>query len=456
MIEKMPESFESNGGVKQALYFARVNPLRAEGRIQGEEQGRQMKSGYKNLFVVTLSIILSLFLVEVGIRVIKPIFKKEGAVSSAPDRRGFNVPINKADSELFWRTKPLARYKGIDINSKGFRGKEFSTKKSSGVYRIMALGDSSTLGVGVSNSETYCAILENLLNQTKNLSRSYEVINAGVAGYSSLQGFRYLKSDIINYRPDLITIYFGLNDYLYASGKNDRERPYIKPWVIEIDNIMNYSQIYRMLRKGISGETTSENKYPPDRRVDLFDFKNNLIQMIAVAREARAEIILLNIPLRLGIPLVVNPLPLRKEGKDGMRLEWLRPAYIGEANYFIKTEYEGPTSELEEIVEKYPQWAMAHFLLAKRYEKTGEIEKARAEYQKAREMDFDRDVVASYNRAIEEVGSALRVPLVDLVGGGAAKESEDLFLDERHPSALGHKFIAEGIFSTLKSNKLMD
>ena len=40
MIEKMPESFESNGGVKQDLYFARVNPLRAEGRIQGEEQGR--------------------------------------------------------------------------------------------------------------------------------------------------------------------------------------------------------------------------------------------------------------------------------------------------------------------------------------------------------------------------------------------------------------------------------
>jgi len=40
MIEKMPESFESNGRVKQDLYFARVNPLRAEGRTQGEEQGR--------------------------------------------------------------------------------------------------------------------------------------------------------------------------------------------------------------------------------------------------------------------------------------------------------------------------------------------------------------------------------------------------------------------------------
>lgn len=71
-------------------------------------------------------------------------------------------------------------------------------------------------------------------------------------------------------------------------------------------------------------------------------------------------------------------------------------------------------------------------------------------------MDLDRDVVARYNKTIEEIAKALKVPLVDLVEGFAAKEGKDLFLDERHPSALGHKIIAEGIFSTLKSNKLMD
>jgi len=415
-----------------------------------------MKSGYKNLFVVTLSIILSLFLAEVGTRVIMPMFKKEGAVSPSLDKPTFNVPINKEDSQLFWRLKPLVHYKEIDINSKGFRGKEFSTKKGSGAYRIIALGDSSTLGVGVPNSETYCVILESFLNQPKNSSREYEVINAGVAGYSSLQGLRYLKNEITNYRPDLITIYFGLNDYLYARGQNDRDRPQLAPWIIKTDHIMSYSQFYRLLKGMVSRLISPERKYPPDRRVDFPDFKKNLIAMIAAAREGGAKVLLLNVPLRPGIPLVVNPVPLRKEGKDGARLEWLRPAYIGKSNYFIKTEFEGPRSELEEIVEKYPQWAMAHYLLAKRYEKIGEIEKARAEYQKAREMDLDRDVVANYNKVIEEVASELKVPLVDLVGVFAAKESEDLFLDERHPSALGHKFIAEGIFSTLKSNKLMD
>lgn len=415
-----------------------------------------MKSGYKNLLVVMIGLIISLILAEVGARVIIRMSKREGAVSPLVDKRTFNVPINQPDSKLFWRLRPLASYKEININSKGFRGKEFSTKKSSGVYRIIALGDSSTLGVGVPNSETYCAVLENLLNQPKNSSTRYEVINGGVAGYSSLQGLRYLKREITHYRPDLITIYFGLNDYLYASGQNDRNRPQLAPWVIRIDNMMSYSQLYRFIKGKVNALMTPESKYPPDRRVDLPDFKNNLAQMVAVAREAGAEIILLNVPLRPGIPLVVNPVPLRKDGKDGSRLEWLRPAYIGKADYFIKTEYEGPTLELEEAVEKYPQWAMAHYLLAKRYEKIGEIEKARTEYQKAREMDVDRRVVASYNEAIEEVGSTLRVPLVNLIGFFVAREGEALFLDERHPSALGHKFIAEGIFSAVKSNKLMD
>jgi len=415
-----------------------------------------MKSSYKNLLLVAMSIILSLFLAEIGTRVITPMFQKEGPVSPSLDKPTFNVLIYRPDSQLFWRTKPLTRFKGMDINSKGFRGKEFSAKKSNEIYRIIALGDSSTLGVGVLNSETYCSILEIFLNRSKNSSRRYEVINGGAAGYSSLQGLRYLKNDIINYRPDLITIYFGLNDYLYARGQNDRDRPQLAPWIIRIDHVMSYSQFYRLLTGVVSNLINPERKYPPDRRVDLPDFKSNLVQMIAVAREAGAEVILLNVPLRPTIPLVVNPIPLRKEGKDGMRLEWLKPAYIGKANYFIKTEFEGATSELEEIVEKYPQWAMAHYLLAKRYEKTREIEKARTEYQRAREMDLDRDVVARYNKSIEEVASALKVPLVDLVGMFAAKEGEDLFLDERHLSALGHKIIAEGIFSTLKSNGLVD
>ena len=415
-----------------------------------------MKSSYKYLLVVALSIIFSLFLAEIGTRVITPMFQKKGGISPSLDQPAFNVPINKEDSKLFWRLKPLAHYKEIDINSKGFRGKEFSAKKGNGVYRIIALGDSSTLGVGVPNSETYCAMLESFLNQSKNSLRRYEVINAGVAGYSSLQGLRYFKSEITHYQPDLITIYFGLNDYLYARNQNDCDRPQLAPWVIRIDTLMSYSQFYRYLKGMASRLMNPERKYPPDRRVDLPDFKNNLIQMIAVAREARAEVILLNVPLRSGIPLVVNPLPLRKESKDGARLEWLRPAYIGKTNYFIKTEFEGPTSELEEIVEKYPQWAMAHYLLAKRYEKMGEIEKAWREYQRARETDLDRDVVARYNKAIEEVASAYKIPLVDLVGGFAEKEGEGLFLDERHPSPLGHKIIAEGIYSMLKTSRLVD
>src|SRR3989338_5125678 len=61
-------------------------------------------------------------------------------------------------------------------NSFGFRGKEFTREKRRGVYRIIAIGDSCTFGVGVSDDEhTYPALLEKKLNETIR-SRRFEVI----------------------------------------------------------------------------------------------------------------------------------------------------------------------------------------------------------------------------------------------------------------------------------------
>jgi hypothetical protein len=50
------------------------------------------------------------------------------------------------------------------INSRGFRGDEFETAKAPGVYRIVALGASSTFGYHDRDDETYPVYLEGQLN----------------------------------------------------------------------------------------------------------------------------------------------------------------------------------------------------------------------------------------------------------------------------------------------------
>ncbi|RJQ53759.1 MAG: hypothetical protein C4526_05985 [Nitrospiraceae bacterium] len=314
--------------------------------------------------------------------------------------------------------------------------------------RIIALGDSCTLGVGIEDNETYSAALERLLNGRSQSSGKYEVINAGVAGYTSLQGSRFFKTDIARYKPDVVTVQFGFNDYLYTAGPSDKDVPESSSTAIFIDGILRKSHLYRFIRNKLDMLTSKKPSYPPNRRVDLPDFRKNLKGLISAARGSGAKVILLNLPVRPDVPLVVNPVPL-PGGGDGKGVEWLRPAVIGGKNYFVESAFDGPASELDEAVGKYPQWSLAHYFLAKKYEAAGEKEKAREEFNKAKETDVDRKVIAGYSAAVKEVAGETNVPMIDLVGVFGSMQDKSLFLDERHTNAAAHAIIAEEIFKTL-------
>ena len=103
----------------------------------------------------------------------------------------------------------------IKINSKGLRDYEYPYDKPEGVVRILVLGDSFTAGLEVGMEDTYPKVLERLLNDSeKNKNRRYEVINAGVPGYSTVQELQYLKEHGIKYEPDLVIVGFCMtNDY---------------------------------------------------------------------------------------------------------------------------------------------------------------------------------------------------------------------------------------------------
>ncbi len=413
-----------------------------------------MRPIYGKLITGTLGVLAALALAEVGVRLYSHVSRRDTTTREFEADGGFRAPINQPDPWLMWRVRPRASFKGIHINSRGFRGREFVNTKGARTCRIVAMGDSCTLGVGVAEEETYSAVLERTLAAKGGRFEKYEVINAGVAGYSSLQGLRYLQRDIFGYTPDLVTVYFGLNDYLYASPERDRDRIVPHPWMMRLDSLLSRSQLYRAVRAREQAWMARRGEYPPPRRVDLPEFRRNLVDIISAARKNRCRVLLLNLPLRPEIPLVVNPIPLLK---DGSVVQWLRPAFIGSSNYYVKSSFEGPTKQLEDAVASYPQWAMAHYLLAKRHQETGDQQRAEQEFQRARETDYDRQTVADYNQAIAGVARECGVPLVDLAralgGGGAAS---GLFLDERHPSAAGHRRIAEAILETLNTTRILE
>ena len=99
----------------------------------------------------------------------------------------------------------------LNFNSKGFRGVEFSSEKSSDVYRIFMVGGSTMLSAETSNNATIPAILQNMFH-SQNLDLEIEVINAGISGGNTISELSLIKSKIVNYDPDLVIMYDGWND----------------------------------------------------------------------------------------------------------------------------------------------------------------------------------------------------------------------------------------------------
>lgn len=106
----------------------------------------------------------------------------------------------------------------VAINSKGFVGPEFDKKKPAGTIRIMALGDSCTFAGGWYET-TYSGQLARLLKE-RHPDKQIEVINAGISGFNSEFALARLKDELLEYQPDMVTLYIGWNDLMKTNPVN--------------------------------------------------------------------------------------------------------------------------------------------------------------------------------------------------------------------------------------------
>jgi len=124
------------------------------------------------------------------------------------------------DPELHYRHRPGAvrSLKGmghpgdlIRINQWGHHDSEFPEEKPAGEFRGVLLGDSVTMGYGLTYGQTFAAHLERLLAAGDHRFDSHQIINTGVHGYATFQETVELERSW-RFEPDLIAIGFCLND----------------------------------------------------------------------------------------------------------------------------------------------------------------------------------------------------------------------------------------------------
>ena len=106
----------------------------------------------------------------------------------------YNIKLNRWPQDGYFKILP-GKYKNdkyntfYTINSKGFRGPEFSDKGS--IYRIIAIGGSSTMGIESNERETWPSQLQKFVTEN---GHSVEVINVGIGGARSVHHIKMFKT----------------------------------------------------------------------------------------------------------------------------------------------------------------------------------------------------------------------------------------------------------------------
>lgn len=178
---------------------------------------RYKKVVLQNLLLVFCSIFFSFGILEIGLKYVPSNLEKEAPIWIPYEQKMINTRINQSH-------KTRSR-----LNRYGFNDNEHSLRKAPGITRIAVLGDSVIWGAGAEDQVIWTHKLELLLNQNGVKS---EILNWGKPGWSTLDEYRFLKSDGIRYDFDLLLVGFVVNDpvmdestqknFIYNGGIIDR------------------------------------------------------------------------------------------------------------------------------------------------------------------------------------------------------------------------------------------
>lgn len=188
----------------------------------------------------------------------------------------------------------------VQTDEHGFRTPRFAERKRPGVFRIICLGDSSTLGMNVEDDDPYPQVLARLLDDAR--PGRFEVLNFGVIGYTSRQGLELIRQRVLHYEPDLIVFAFGTNDRFWRSPRSDDEliRATQDAWGclgLRLDAGLDKVLSYRVLKRGASFirhalDNTSAPAVQP--RESLEGMRDNIVSAYTLLREKGAALLVLN------------------------------------------------------------------------------------------------------------------------------------------------------------------
>ena len=326
--------------------------------------------------------------------------------------------VIQPDEELFWSQKPgldrrLPTPTGtmrLTTNRLGLRGAEVEAK-APGEFRILSLGESTTFGAYVSDDESYSFQLEEILNEGLP-DRPYRVINAGVSAYSSFQSLVYLRERGLLLEPDLVLFYHEFNDFLPSSLRSSDNT--------EIGIAMTDRELYESGRETLSRKLLASSAIFRFATYQLASLRLQLLMMRGESRVTGGEI---------GLPRVGGSPRVEQVG-DG------EPVIVQLDD--DKLPRRVPKAERREILDELLELAAAKGI---------QLVVIHPAYRRSQRH------VCEQTRFCVESGVPMLEAYDTLHAPGARVEK--MYLDQTHPTPMGHRLLAEALASFLRQKGLL-
>jgi hypothetical protein len=165
-----------------------------------KEQPGVLKRALTSLTLASVGILFALVLAEIAVRM----------MGITDPRFHFYDPVYGwilHPSFSDWYTREGHAY--VEINSQGFRDREWSQEKPPHALRVAVLGDSYVSALQVAVEERFSGVLAQDLASCPALQgRTLEVLNFGVNGWGTAQQLMLLRNRVFDYQPDVVVLAF--------------------------------------------------------------------------------------------------------------------------------------------------------------------------------------------------------------------------------------------------------
>jgi lysophospholipase L1-like esterase len=166
---------------------------------------RSRRPWLANLALVAVSVLVGLILIELALRLL-----------------GWSYPVfARPDADLGWSFRPGLRGWSthentayVRINRYGFRGDDWPEQPAADTLRIAVLGDSYTDSTNLAEDQSLTGMIQTQLSACPSLAgRRVEVLNFGMAGYSTTQEYLQLQHRVASFHPTMVLLaYYAGND----------------------------------------------------------------------------------------------------------------------------------------------------------------------------------------------------------------------------------------------------